>query len=100
MWNHHPHNEEARAVADFLNARHNTEFTEEDLVGALQSLGLGLVKTKDTGSAAVAHIEGTDNAVMCSDGPEGCTGDVTAVAGARHTRCEHHWSVFFESEGM
>ncbi|MDH3259832.1 MAG: hypothetical protein OEM81_00200 [Acidimicrobiia bacterium] len=99
MLHRHPH-PGAKAVADFLNERHHTGLTDEDVAEALQSLGLNLVAADETRSATVADSNITDSNLVCLDGPEGCTGDVTTVTGSRHFRCEQHWSTFLESEGM
>jgi hypothetical protein len=100
MWHRHLHTDTARAVADFLNDRHNLQLTDEDLTQALTKLGLKLVTNERTDSADQHDVDATKDGMVCMDGPDGCIGQLTTVTDSRHIRCERHWSVFYESTGM
>jgi len=97
MLRRHLHAESADVVVKLLNDRHHTELTEEDLAEALKSLRLKIVPTDEPGT--VPEAEGTNRA-ECIDRSDECAGELTTVLDSRHVRCEKHWSIFLESEGM
>lgn len=96
---HRHHSESVEALAALLKERHGVELSAEDLTGALKSLDMQIAAS---GKHAPAGTGRTDEpgGLVCIDGPEGCEGDVTTLLDARHVRCERHWSLFLESEGM
>jgi hypothetical protein len=99
-WHRRSHTDAAKAVADFLNDRHNTQLTDEDLTQALAELGLELVTSEGTDSSDQHDADATQAGMVCMDGPDGCMGDLTTVTDSRHIRCEGHWSAFYDSTGM
>jgi hypothetical protein len=100
MWHRHPHDDPVKALVAFLNNGNAPGLTERDVTDALNTLGLALGAIDETGPSDGTQAGGSTGDLVCMDGSPSCAGEVTTIVGSRHVRCEKHWSVFLESEGM